>query len=67
MGCCTLPPLLQFPVNYFTISEVEQWWPEDFVAAFELAAGRALSKQVRDQGPNMQCCEFMHLSFSPCT
>jgi hypothetical protein len=41
-----LPACLQFPVNYFTVSEVEQWWPADFVAAFELSAGRALSKQV---------------------
>ncbi|GFH23934.1 uncharacterized protein HaLaN_21634 [Haematococcus lacustris] len=32
----------QFPVNYYTISEVEQWFPDDFKAAFELSSGQVL-------------------------
>ncbi|KAJ9530933.1 hypothetical protein QJQ45_028774 [Haematococcus lacustris] len=31
-----------FPVNYYTISEVEQWFPDDFKAAFELSSGQVL-------------------------
>ncbi len=33
-------PVGQFPVNYFTVSEVEQWWDEDFRQAFKIAAGK---------------------------
>lgn len=38
-----LTPLSQFPVNYFTVSEVEQWFGADFLAAFEWAAGELLA------------------------
>ncbi|KAL6747058.1 hypothetical protein V8C86DRAFT_3034101 [Haematococcus lacustris] len=39
----------QFPVNYYTISEVEQWFPDDFKAAFELSSGRVLESTVLAQ------------------
>ncbi len=32
-------PVGQFPVNYFTVSEVEQWWADAFGDAFKIAAG----------------------------
>jgi hypothetical protein len=35
-------PVAQFPVNYFTISEVEQWFPDAFAAAFLQATGADL-------------------------
>ncbi len=34
----------QFPINYFSISELEQWFGADFYSAFEGAAGRALDQ-----------------------
>lgn len=34
----------QFPVNYFTVSEVEQWWGPEFKQAFDIAAGRELAR-----------------------
>lgn len=32
----------EFPVNYFTIAEVEQWWPEEFAATFMHVTGKNL-------------------------
>lgn len=32
----------EFPVNYFTIAEVEQWYPEDFAATFLHITGKEL-------------------------
>jgi hypothetical protein len=31
-----------FPVNYFTISEMEQWFPEDYSASFLHISGKEL-------------------------
>jgi hypothetical protein len=31
-----------FPVNYFTISEMEQWFPEDYAASFLHITGKEL-------------------------
>lgn len=32
-----------FPVNYFTISEVEQWFPEDFAATWLAVTGKEMT------------------------
>jgi hypothetical protein len=32
----------EFPVNYFTVSEIEQWWPEEFAASFLHVTGEHL-------------------------
>lgn len=32
----------EFPVNYFTVSEIEQWWPEEFAASFMHVTGKNL-------------------------
>eukprot|EP00878_Enallax_costatus_P012346 GHUV01012895.1.p1 GENE.GHUV01012895.1~~GHUV01012895.1.p1 ORF type:complete len:266 (+),score=123.45 GHUV01012895.1:1179-1976(+) len=32
----------EFPVNYFTVSEIEQWWPEEFAASFLHTTGKNL-------------------------
>lgn len=32
----------EFPVNYFTISEMEQWYPDDFAASFLHITGKNL-------------------------
>ncbi len=38
-----------FPINYFSMTEMEQWFPEEFAAAMEAAVGQPLKRDA-DQG-----------------